>query len=310
MHLLIGRKLHENLHNTHTGNPLSRLGKDAAFCLTIWIKGIMDTVEHRRILVLDDEPDVLKLLKTYLGSLGFEILTTSSWTEAIDMITHNAPDVVLLDLQMPTIQGEKMLDFIREQDETLPVVIISAFLDKDKIDELSRKGANGFLPKPFQLEEIKFTIQKLFRSSPSSIQPPPPPAEPSPSRRADPVEARVSPPSPPPRPPIPGADSSILPPRRESEQAEPHEHSRRRRSHRHPSRKRKSNSLTIYVAITVLCLLGSLAYALMQNLPSYMTEFIYKTVDQSLKAGTSFKREKAKGVYGKEDEEDREDLDR
>ena len=269
----------------------------------------MDTAKHLRILVLDDEPDVLELLKTYLGSLGFEILTTSSWTEAIDMITPNAPDLVFLDLQMPTIQGEKMLDFIREQDQTLPVVIISAFLDKDKIAELSRKGANGFLQKPFQLEEIKFTIEKLFRSSSSRVQQQPP-AETSPSRQADPVDARGSPPSPPPTPSTPGADSSIIPPQREPEQAGTHEVSRRRRSHRHPPRKRKSKNLTTYVVITILCLLGSLTYALMKNLPSYMTEFIDKTVDKSLKAGTSFKRIKAKGVYGKEEGDDRKDLDK
>ena len=48
----------------------------------------------------------------------------------------------------------------------------------------------------------------------------------------------------------------------------------------------------------------------MKNLPSYMTEFIDETVDKSLKAGTSFKRVKTKGVYGKEEEDDRKDLDR
>ena len=97
----------------------------------------------KRILVLDDEESILEVLAKYLRQQNFEPFITSSWTEAIEQISNNPPDLILLDIKMPTIQGDTVLEYIRQYSKTLPVIIISGFLDPEKMTALRELGANG-----------------------------------------------------------------------------------------------------------------------------------------------------------------------
>ena len=125
-------------------------------------------VQSRRILVLDDEASILEVLQRYLRDLHFDPVTTTKWTEALDQITHNPPDLILLDLAMPTIQGDAVLEFIRGLGYTLPVIVISAYLDEQRIEELRQLGVNGFLNKPFQLNALGNLINEVLNPSPET----------------------------------------------------------------------------------------------------------------------------------------------
>lgn len=118
--------------------------------------------EEQRVLLVDDEPDVLETVSSYLSDRGFRVLTASRWTEAIAQIQGAPPDIVLLDLYLPTVRGEALLEFIKEFDEDLPVVIISSGIDAEKIDQLSRLGAAGFVRKPFDAEDLLLVVEQAL----------------------------------------------------------------------------------------------------------------------------------------------------
>ena len=83
----------------------------------------MDTDIHpKRVLILDDQPVVLEQVDRCLRNHNFEPIPTTSWTKAIDLVTHNTPDLAILDLQMPTIQGNSVLDLIRQNGHSFPLL--------------------------------------------------------------------------------------------------------------------------------------------------------------------------------------------
>ncbi|HAA76474.1 TPA: hypothetical protein DCE37_15275 [Candidatus Latescibacteria bacterium] len=78
-----------------------------------------------------------------LDDLGCDIRQATRWTEAIAEVQENRPEMVLLDLYLPTIQREAILEFIRDLDKSLPVVIVSSEIDPSKLEQLGRKGQTG-----------------------------------------------------------------------------------------------------------------------------------------------------------------------
>ena len=122
----------------------------------------------QRVLLVDDEQDVLDTVSKYLSGrgyrldvvsislvdAGYRVATASKWTEAIAELEESHPDIVLLDLDLPTVHGTALLEFIRESHQDLPVVIASADVDSGTLDRLSALGANGFVRKPFDPEKL------------------------------------------------------------------------------------------------------------------------------------------------------------
>jgi len=112
-------------------------------------------MEDRKVLVVDDEPGILKVLKIKLRHHGFEALTTTSGEEAIEMVRSQQPDVVLLDILMPKVTGLEVLDRVREFSR-VPVIIFTA---NPKMVEIAMKiGANDSIAKPFVPDRL---IEKI-----------------------------------------------------------------------------------------------------------------------------------------------------
>ncbi len=118
--------------------------------------------QERTILVIDDERDVVTALESMLGGQGYEIRQATRWTEAIAEIQDHRPDAVLLDLYLPTVQGEALLEFIRDFDASLPVVIISSEIEPSKLEQLGRIGANGFVRKPFSEDDLFVVVEQVL----------------------------------------------------------------------------------------------------------------------------------------------------
>ena len=185
----------------------------------------METIAQlKRILILDDEPYMLELLNNHLRSCNFETVTTDKWTDAVEQVTYDPPDLILLDLQMPTIQGETVLDFIREECPNLPVIIVSSFLNYEKMQYLRMQGANDFITKPFLLDDLVATVMKVLGQSDQST-------------------AFIPFPSPPPE---------DLPENPEIDRPD-----RSPKNVEHPHRGWKLDNLKPYLGIALTCLLGS-----------------------------------------------------
>ena len=199
------------------------------------------TAPPKRILIIDDEPVILKMLNHHLRSCNFEALTTSLWTEAVDIITHDPPDLLLLDLHMPTIQGDALLEFIREQGCGFPVIVISAYLTEQKMEKLQELGVSQFLKKPFHLQDLNAAIRSVLEPV-SNVQPSPIPETP-------PSQTELN--------GAPGAPGIVSTPDGPRNQAH------RKDAHRH-RRKRHSRLRNHYIALVWICLAGSFLLVLMR----------------------------------------------
>ncbi|MCK4393291.1 response regulator transcription factor, partial [Candidatus Bipolaricaulota bacterium] len=115
-----------------------------------------------RILAIEDESDILEILRSFLTSQGYEVITTTSGTEGLRQFTEVEPDLVLLDVILPGKNGWEVLKEIRRQSDT-PVIMLTALgrVD-DKVKGLSQ-GADDYIKKPFDLEEMKARIEAVLR---------------------------------------------------------------------------------------------------------------------------------------------------
>ena len=118
-----------------------------------------------KILLVDDEPMFVEIIKARLEADGCEVITASDGKQAIDKITEDKPDAVLLDILMPVLDGMSALEMIRKKNKELPVYILTAFSTEDRIKEAKRVGASGFLVKDGELKkEIGDIVDKLKKN--------------------------------------------------------------------------------------------------------------------------------------------------
>ena len=116
-----------------------------------------------KILIIEDEPDLLESLHTYLGKGGFLCEKSISVAEAVDKLSNFKYDIVLLDIMLPDGNGLEILDYLKQKEPDTGVLIISAknALD-DKITGLEL-GADDYLTKPFHLPELNARLKAIYR---------------------------------------------------------------------------------------------------------------------------------------------------
>jgi DNA-binding response OmpR family regulator len=118
------------------------------------------------ILSVDDERDVTELLRFHLTKAGYDVLTASSGREAIEIIRRHRPDLVLLDLMLPDIDGFGVCEILRNNAATaaIPVVILSAWGTADAHNVGMELGALDYVTKPFSPRDLVERVNRLFRS--------------------------------------------------------------------------------------------------------------------------------------------------
>jgi DNA-binding NtrC family response regulator len=116
-----------------------------------------------RILVVDDEPNMLRLLKTILmDKTGYEVVTTNNPLEVSKLLQESHFDLVITDLKMPLVDGMDLIDIIKKIKAGLPIVIITAYGTIETAEEAIQKGAYDFVTKPFRKETILITIKRAL----------------------------------------------------------------------------------------------------------------------------------------------------
>jgi two-component system response regulator HydG len=128
----------------------------------------------RRLLIVDDEADVRKTLTDILRAMRYpdalEIEAVGDGRQGLEAMVRQRPDMILLDLQMPRMDGLALLKRIREVDSRLPVIVISATQDNKMSSEALRNGAVAYLPKPFDPRQVEMLVTTFL----DSTQPRPP----------------------------------------------------------------------------------------------------------------------------------------
>ena len=116
-----------------------------------------------KILVVDDEPPIRKLLRVGLGTEGFLILEAPSAAIAREIMRDDRPDLVLLDLGLPDISGHDLLTLWRSELIDLPVIILSSRTDENGIVKALELGADDYVTKPFGMKELAARIRVALR---------------------------------------------------------------------------------------------------------------------------------------------------
>jgi PAS domain S-box-containing protein len=130
------------------------------------MKPLPDVTDHpARILIVDDEPHNRRLLEVMLGPEGFHLLTASSGEEALAMVAEQRPDLILLDIMMPGMDGYRVVCEIKGAPATrnIPIIIVSALDDRLARMRGLSAGAEDFLTKPVDRVELFMRVRNLLR---------------------------------------------------------------------------------------------------------------------------------------------------
>lgn len=111
------------------------------------------------ILVVDDERDVCDFFQDTLPEEGYRVLTALNGKDALALVRKERPDMVLLDIKMPGLDGIEVLERIKKIDESIAVVMITGYGDLKTAREAMRLGAFDYVTKPFSLDFIKAVLR-------------------------------------------------------------------------------------------------------------------------------------------------------
>jgi len=112
----------------------------------------------KKILVVDDEPEVLRFMEHFLTEQGFEVRAAANGRLGLLALDNFAPDVVLLDMHMPEMDGLETLEQLTARSPELPVIMVTVNDDVETTSRLLRLGAADYVPKPFNLEYLEQAI--------------------------------------------------------------------------------------------------------------------------------------------------------
>jgi len=111
-----------------------------------------------RILIVDDEPDILLMLRLNLEADGHEVLMAADGEKALERIDAEEPELVVLDVMMPVLDGWGVLEQLQRRDDAPPVVVVSAKTGGDDVAQAIRLGACDYITKPFDPERLSVAL--------------------------------------------------------------------------------------------------------------------------------------------------------
>jgi len=118
-----------------------------------------------KVLVVDDEEDIVEVIKDRLEAYGFMVATAGTGLQALKKLSMGKFDGIFLDIRMPEMSGIEALEEIRKNGLTIPVIILTSSSTKDLAIDAMAKGANDYILKPFEWEELKAKIEKIYNIS-------------------------------------------------------------------------------------------------------------------------------------------------
>jgi len=107
-----------------------------------------------KILIVDDEPDILLMLKMSLEDEGHEVVMAADGQSGLDRLAEHRPDIVLLDVMMPVLDGWGVLERKQRDGDATPVIVLSAKTEESDIAKAMSLGATEYVTKPFDLDKV------------------------------------------------------------------------------------------------------------------------------------------------------------
>jgi two-component system KDP operon response regulator KdpE len=116
-----------------------------------------------RVLVIDDEPPIRKLLRVRLSAHGYQIMEASSGKMALQLLGEQPPDLIVLDLGLPDMQGHELLRTMRARNDSVPIVVLSSRDDEAGKVQALDSGADDYVTKPFGMDELLARMRAALR---------------------------------------------------------------------------------------------------------------------------------------------------
>jgi two-component system KDP operon response regulator KdpE len=127
-------------------------------------------VQKRLILVADDDAPILRLVRTKLQTDGYRVVTATNGQEALDLFESDQPDLVILDIMMPVMDGLEALRQIRAQAQTPIILLTARTAGRDKVRSLDM-GADDYVTKPFDPDELSARVSAILRRTTAAATP-------------------------------------------------------------------------------------------------------------------------------------------
>ncbi|SRR6266540_5534091 len=127
----------------------------------------MDNKTPKNILCIEDEPEMIDLIRLILGRRGFDVQGATGGTEGLRMVRETHPDLVLLDLMMPDMDGWEVYQQMKADEATrnIPVIVVTAKAQNiDKVLGLHIAKVDDYIAKPFSPQELLNSVEKVFNS--------------------------------------------------------------------------------------------------------------------------------------------------
>lgn len=124
-------------------------------------------IKLKKILVVDDEDDVRLFLQDFLSERDLDVMAASSGEEALEKIDQSKPDIVLLDVMMPGMDGLECLERVKKKFPEINVIMITALKDEARIARAKKVGACNYIVKPFSLAYLEQELMRLINEEKS-----------------------------------------------------------------------------------------------------------------------------------------------
>jgi DNA-binding NarL/FixJ family response regulator len=128
--------------------------------------------EHKRLLLIDDDPNLILLVKDYLEFRGYEVVTAENGQAALEVLDQETPDMIICDVMMPQMDGYSLVEHVRKNPRTswIPVLFLSAKgQSADRVKGLNT-GADVYMVKPFEPEELVAQVESSLKQASRLIQ--------------------------------------------------------------------------------------------------------------------------------------------
>jgi DNA-binding response OmpR family regulator len=131
------------------------------------VGGKLEEVRGPKVLLVDDEDQLRRVMRDLLERDGYEVTEAADGVQALDQIDRHAPDIVVLDLNLPGLDGYGVLSHLRSRSATadIPVVVLTAKGDEDNEVRVFAMGADDFLTKPFRARALSARLQAVLARS-------------------------------------------------------------------------------------------------------------------------------------------------
>lgn len=121
-------------------------------------------MEKKKVLIVDDQNGIRILLMEVFGSEGYETFQAANGKIAIEIVEKESPDLVLLDMKIPGMDGLEILKYLKAMNPDIKVIMMTAYGELDMIKEATELGALMHFTKPFDIDEMRIAVNQQLRS--------------------------------------------------------------------------------------------------------------------------------------------------